>query len=341
MLCNPQGEVLQIANVKEVQFLAEALQREARRELSHSFLQEHLRGNTRASLVELVRAALLVNLDDGKFDIAPEVKSMACGIIKAARAALQEAQVAVDLPPIPLANRLPANPVKTGVMMNLTQGAQQLRHIPVFIGAKSTKVQGGCGKPGDISNKHKRGMHWTQNVLNLVCLKSQQSVGLWIMDDYEGRSHGVLALYCFSPYFPRTVVCDTGCQSASWAFAHLKRFFHRWRFIVDQFHHYPHKCQAITKPSEFSVMRGVNDSFVEQLHAIQRALALTMQSTSRPRAMFLLQLLQYEIFCGHADRASVPEHKRTWPDPATVPLDPVEAKWDVHVDVLGLQRRER
>ena len=155
------------------------------------------------------------------------------------------------------------------------------------------------------------------------------------MNDYEGRSHGVLALYCFSPYFPRTVVCDTGCQSASWAFAHLKRFFHRWRFIVDQFHHFPHKCQAITKPSEFSVMRGVNDSFVEQIHAIQRALALTMQSTSRPRAMFLLQLLQYEIFCDHVDRASVPEHKRTWPDPATVPLDPVQAMLDVDVDIFG------
>ena len=111
--------MLLIANVKEVQFLAKALQKEARRELTHSFLlQEHRSENTRASLVELVRAALVANLDDGKFDIAAEVKSMAGGIIKAARAALQQAQVAVDLPRIPLANRLPANPVKTGAMLN-------------------------------------------------------------------------------------------------------------------------------------------------------------------------------------------------------------------------------
>ena len=66
-------------------------------------------------------------------------------------------------------------------------------------------------------------------------------------------------------------------------------------------------------------MRGINDSYVEQLHAVQRALDLTIQSTAKPKAMLLLQLLQHDTFFKKADKAGVPKEKRLWPDAAPYP----------------------
>ena len=57
-------------------------------------------------------------------------------------------------------------------------------------------------------------------------------------------------------------------------------------------------------------MRGINDSYVEQLHAVQRALGLTIQSTAKPKTMLLLQLLQHDTFVKKADKAGVPKEKR-------------------------------
>lgn len=68
-------------------------------------------------------------------------------------------------------------------------------------------------------------------------------------------------------------------------------------------------------------MRGINDSLVEQFHAMQRSLSLTMQSSSQARSMFLLQLLQHEIFCEQADRGFVPPDQRCWPDPNSLDFD--------------------
>jgi hypothetical protein len=126
-------------------------------------------------------------------------------------------------------------------------------------------------------------------------------------------------MYCFMPFSRRMAVCDTGCQSGSWAYTHLLFFFYLWKFIIDQFHHFSHKCRQVTQASEFRAMRGINDSYVEQLHAVQRALGLTIQSTAKPKAMLLLQLLQHDTFVKKADKAGVPKEKRLWPDAASVP----------------------
>ena len=61
-------------------------------------------------------------------------------------------------------------------------------------------------------------------------------------------------------------------------------------------------------------MRAKNDSFVEQLHAVQRALGLTMINTGQVRGMFLLQLLNFELYLKLADSAKIPESDRCWPD---------------------------
>ena len=117
----------------------------------------------------------------------------------------------------------------------------------------------------------------------------------------------------------RMAVCDTGCQSGSWAYTHLLFFFYLWKFIIDQFHHFSHKCRQVTQASEFRAMRGINDSYVEQQHAVQRALGLTIQSTARPKAMLLSQLLQHDTFVKKANKAGVPKEKRLWPDAASYP----------------------
>ena len=141
-------------------------------------------------------------------------------------------------------------------------------------------------------------MHKTSGVSNVVCLHSQQSLGFVFLRENEGRSHGPMALYCFMPYMPRVVVCGTGCQCASLAITHMKRYFRRWLWLIDRLHHFPHKCKEV----------------VEQLHAVQRALGLTMINTGQVPGMFLLQLLNFELYLKVADSAKIPESDRCWPD---------------------------
>jgi aspartyl-tRNA synthetase len=65
-------------------------------------------------------------------------------------------------------------------------------------------------------------------------------------------------------------------------------------------------------------MQGLNDSIVEQLHSAQRALGMAMQSTTSSRAMFLIQLINYGIYCKLAREA---KFLRVWPVDAPVYSD--------------------
>ena len=89
---------------------------------------------------------------------------------------------------------------------------------------------------------------------------------------------------------------------------------------MDRFHHFPRKCALVTKADEFPIMRGKDDSFVEQLHRYQRSVGLTMLNMSQDHATFLLQLLNYHIFCELAECVRIPKEQRAWPDLSTVPL---------------------
>ena len=63
---------------------------------------------------------------------------------------------------------------------------------------------------------------------------------------------------------------------------------------------------------------------MEQLHAVQRALGLTMINTGQVRAVFLLQLLNYHMYCDLAEKAGVPEENRCWPENTdSVPWAPI------------------
>ena len=73
-------------------------------------------------------------------------------------------------------------------------------------------------------------------------------------------------------------------------------------------------------------MRELNDSIVEQLHRAQRALGMTMQSTSSERAMFLVQLINYDIYCKQANDA---KFSRVWPEDAPVYTDDDDVAADV------------
>jgi len=326
-MCNLQGEVLQISNVEEASFLAQALRREKDGTLSALFLAQKRGENIRSSIVELLCASVVRpsgQADDQVLRLRDDMKIFFGAIIKETAGALRKARNDGLLPPIPPEERKPANPSETGLMLNFTRGGQQLRKVPRWEEPhkRSRKASAGiCAKKQfELKNRHGKFMNKTRAILNFVCLQSRQSMGFVTLQEHEGRSHGVLAMYLFLPYLARFVVCDTGCQSASWAHTHLKYFFRRWKFVVDRFHHFPHKCALVTKAEEFPIMQGKNDSLVEQLHRYQRSLGLTMLNMSQDRATFLLQLLNYHMFCELADRAGIPKEQRAWPDPSTVPL---------------------
>ncbi len=76
--------------------------------------------------------------------------------------------------------------------------------------------------------------------------------------------------------------------------------------------------QTYYRPTGVCVQRELNDSLVEQLHSAQRALGMTMQSTSSERAMFLVQLINYDIYCKLAYDAKI---SRSWPEDAPVYSD--------------------
>jgi hypothetical protein len=330
LVCNPQAEVLQVTNLEETQFCVKVLEKEKDGTLTVVFLDEQLHfRNIRATIVEVVRAGLQRNLapgaaaggglgSGGQIVLNGIVKSLLCAIISTSKRALRVAKEAADLGVIAAEKRTAPNPSATLLGFHFTNTGEQLRYAPKFFDANKAGGAAGTGacskKQWELQNKHKRYMHKTSGVLNVVCLHSQQSLGFMFLRENEGRSHGPMALYCFMPYMPRVVVCDTGCQCASWAITHMKRYFRRWRWLIDRLHHFPHKCKEVTNTKEFSIMRAKNDSFVEQLHAVQRALGLTMINTGQVRGMFLLQLLNFELYLKLADSAKIPESDRRWPD---------------------------
>jgi len=331
IMTNEQAEIFQIINIPEMQFLAEVLQRCDANCLSTVELKRHKEMlNVRASLVSLVQASLVKPASTGASSIGltlnTDVRLMLSGIFDSAQRAFSRARQHVVLPPISAANRAQADPSTTGIAINFTQHGEMLREIPRFINVASEagnkKKQGMCQKPQQLKTRHGKYLNRTQGVFNVVCLKSKVSMGVIIMHAAEGRSLGVSVIYSFLPRYRRTVVCDTGCQSANWAHTRLRRFFLKWRFLVDAFHHGKgkkgHKCGPVCSPSEFSEMNGKNDSFVEQLHAIQRFLGLTMQSTSMERAMFLIQLLNDDVYHKEADNCKLSPERRSWPDESTV-----------------------
>ena len=317
-MCNPQGELLQISNLEDAKFIAIVLEKDASGTLTSVFLDKHkLSSNIRGSIAELARAGLEARGPSGKVGLNSVVTTLLCEIMKTTRRALRQSKLGPDLPPIPPDERELNDPSVTLLAFNFTQNGARLRLPPRFREARKSKRggEGGCiKKQWELLNKHKKKMGHTRGVLNIVCIRSQQSLGFLTLRDYEGRSHGPMAIYSYMPNFPRFVICDTGCQSASWCHTHLRRYFRRWRFLVDRFHHFPHKCQRVTQCREFAIMRNKNDSFVEQLHSVQRALGLTMINTGQVRAVFLLQLLHYHMYCDLADRAGVPEENRGWPE---------------------------
>lgn len=338
MMANEQGEILQITNSSEITFLDDVLRRhEAGNGLSHLYCREKQWFDVRRSLVELVDSALrCVSMDDAacpaSFVLDDSVASMLYGIHIAAEVAFAKARKHVIPPPIPEELRQPADPSRTGCAINFTHTGQKLREWPTFINVASeaggNRVKGNsrCRKPQHFLTRHKKFMNKTAGLFNLVCLVSNVGMGQIIMGSPEGRSLGISTMYSYLPHRKRLIDCDIGCQAASFGHTRVPRFFFKWRWLVDHFHHGKgkrgHKCALVTSPDEFATMDGKNDSFVEQLHAVQRFLGLTMQSTSLPRAMFLCQLVNDDVYNLQADKACVPEERRRWPeDPSSVQFD--------------------
>ena len=150
-MCNAQGEVLQIVNVEEANFLELALKKEVDKTLDVAFLNEQLRCNVRASIVELVRAGLESTAPSrtrppgqrggtrsgtpavpAVLKIRDEIKAMTCGLLKATQRALKKARDGQyshlgadckgELPVIPPAERKPPDPSRTGIAMNFARG---------------------------------------------------------------------------------------------------------------------------------------------------------------------------------------------------------------------------
>jgi hypothetical protein len=327
------GDILQITNEAEIRFLEDALKRSSQGTISTLYLNLRRTSGVRASLVELVRSSLVTctsTIGEGNeglvkgLSIRSEVFEFLAGMLSVAKNEFEKAGLNRVDGVIPSAFRTKNDPSKTGIAMNFTQGGQQLRHAPRFINQPSEKgrdKKGKCRKPQHFMTRHQKFLSKTKGLYNAGCVSSTQGLAQMLMRSFEGRSMGVMLFFLFLPRFPRMVSSDIGCQASSWARARLRFFFRRWRWTVDQFHISPHKCRLVTDSREFSFMRGKNDSFVEQLHSAQRSLGMTMQSSSSERAMFLVQLINYDIYCELADRAKIPIEKRCWPADAPVYTD--------------------
>lgn len=351
------GEILQIINMPEILFLEDVLNRCKPQGpgLGALYLKLAVLRGVRESLVDLVRSAVqprdggAAAMQSNPGPVLNEaVLEMLQGMLKAAKREFERAGMDRADHVLPLERRPVNDPSKSGIVMNFTQGGQALRLPPKFIrtpcerGSKESK----CRKPQHLTNRHQKFMNKTKGLFNVVCLVSSIPMGFMLMQTHEGRSMGVMLPYLYLPRFPRMVSSDIGCQGASWAHARLRFYFRLWRWILDHFHLWPHKCKLITDPREFSVTRGLNDSFTEQLHALQRMLGMTMASTSEARATFLIQLINYDIYCARANEAKISMEDRSWPDARTVPfytdssydLNPTaQASGDLH-SMAGAER---
>jgi len=330
-MCNDHaGEILQIINEAEIRFLEDVLQRSKQRTLSVMYLQLRRASGIRASLVELVSSAL-VCVEATAFNhtagvvITPAIVELLSGMLRIAEFEFARAgndRSVLEATLIPSELRRENDPSKSGIAVNFTKGGAQLRHPPRFTNEPSDKDKKlgkeKCRKPQHLFTRHQKFLFKTKGLFNVICLESGQPMAQMIMRASEGRSLGDMLFFLFLPRFPRTVSSDIGCQGSSWAHCRLRFYFRRWRWLVDLFHISPHKCKLITDPREFAFMRELNDSLVEQLHSAQRALGMTMQSTSSERAMFLVQLINYDIYCKLAYDAKI---SRSWPEDAPVYSD--------------------
>ncbi len=325
------GDILQITNDAEIRFLVDVLKRSSQGKLSTVYLHLRRASGVRASVVELVRSSLVRSpcseADEGLaqgLSIRSEIFEFLNGMLSVAKDEFEKAGLNRLESAIPSESRTINDPSKTGIAVNFTKGGQQLRRAPIFINQPNEKgrdKKGKCRKPQHLTTRHQKFLSKTKGLYNAGCVASTQPLAQMLMRTFEGRSMGVMLFFLFLPRYPRMVSSDIGCQASSWARARLRFFFRRWRWTVDQFHISPHKCRLVTDSREFSFMRGKNDSFVEQLHSAQRSLGMTMQSSSSVRAMFLVQLINYDIYCELADRAKIPIEKRCWPADAPVYLD--------------------
>jgi len=331
------GEILQIINEPEIRFLEDVLQRSKNGNLSSLYLKLRLTSGIRASLVNLVASALVrvetveaTALHPGlRIKILSPVEELLSGMHRIAQNEFLRAgsdRASIHAAVIPPESRSKNDPSKTGIAVNFTKDGIQLRNPPRFKnepsdkGKKSGKDK--CRKPQHLYTRHQKFLSKTKGLFNVICLESTQPMAQMIMRASEGRSLGDMLFFMFLPRFPRIVSSDIGCQGSSWARCRLRFYFRRWRWLVDLFHLGPHKCKLITDPREFSYMQGLNDSIVEQLHSAQRSLGMTMQSTSSERAMFLVQLINYDIYCKLARDA---KFSRAWPVDAPVYTDEDDA----------------
>ena len=151
---------------------------------------------SRGSFAELARAGLEAS-PSGKVGLNSVVKTLLCEIMKRTRRALRKSKLGPDLPPIPQDERELNDPSVTLLAFNFTRNGERLRLPPRFREARKSKRggEGGCiKKQWELLNKHKKKMGHTRGVLNIVCIRSQQSLGFLTLRDYEGRSHGPMAI---------------------------------------------------------------------------------------------------------------------------------------------------
>ena len=157
------GEILQIINEPEIRFIEDVLQRAKNGTLSSLYLRLRLVSDIRASLVELVRSAL-VRVQPGNRDtIVPHVEHLLIGMHRMAKDEFLRAggdRASIEASLIPLASRIKNDPSKTGISINFTKGGAQLRYPPRFKnepsdkGKKSGKDK--CSKPQHLYTRHQQ-----------------------------------------------------------------------------------------------------------------------------------------------------------------------------------------
>ena len=157
------GEILQIINEPEIRFIEDVLQRAKNGTLSSLYLRLRLVSDIRASLVELVRSAL-VRVQPGNRDtIVPHVEHLLIGMHRMAKDEFLRAggdRASIEASLIPLASRIKNDPSKTGISINFTKGGAQLRYPPRFKNEPSDKGKKSgidkCSKPQHLYTRHQQ-----------------------------------------------------------------------------------------------------------------------------------------------------------------------------------------
>lgn len=315
-ISNDQTEMCEWLAPRDCDFIDDCLRRSLEGKLTLDFTRKAETMNVRRSLVALVEAYVeRQQLESGpSIRLREDVAMMLRRMCEQARQDFADGEKQPMPPDYPAP--LPAD-YSSGVAMFFTKTGGKLRPYPQFVnvGTAGSRDEVRCDKTSWTQQQGKRHQFRGDGNETFMCVVSGVVLGTVFLDSPEGRSTATAALYthCLKTDEDVTVISDTACMHSRFVSNRLRRFFLRWKWLLDRFHMYPHKCKLCFNPNDFAFLDGENLSLIEQWHALVDALSVSIQRMTLDHAMFFLQLLIRDRYDELAARAGVDSDKTEWP----------------------------